>query len=51
MGTLLWLHGGGFVLGSVEADDHRAAILANGTGLAVLSVEYRLAPEHPTLLA
>ena len=47
LGTLLWLHGGGFVLGSIEADDHRAALLANGTGLAILSVEYRLAPEHP----
>jgi acetyl esterase len=47
VGVLLWLHGGGFVLGSVEGDDHRAALLANGTGMAVVSVEYRLAPEHP----
>ena len=47
LGVLLWLHGGGFVLGSVEADDYKAALLANRTDLAVVSVDYRLAPEHP----
>ena len=46
--SLLWLHGGGFVLGSVDADDRKAAILANQTEVvAVVSVAYSLAPESP----
>lgn len=46
-GTLVWAHGGGFVLGDVETDDATARALANATGWVVLSVDYRLAPEHP----
>ncbi|NNM00243.1 MAG: alpha/beta hydrolase, partial [Gammaproteobacteria bacterium] len=45
--ALLWMHGGGFVLGSIEFDDLMAAQFAKDTGTAIVSVEYRLAPEHP----
>jgi acetyl esterase/lipase len=44
---ILMIHGGGFVIGSVEAEHGRAAALAVGTGAVVVSVDYRLAPEHP----
>ncbi|WP_433378753.1 alpha/beta hydrolase [Actinoplanes sp. CA-142083] len=44
---LLWIHGGGFVLGDVEGDMPLATGLAEGAGAVVVSVEYRLAPEHP----
>lgn len=46
-GTLVWAHGGGFVLGDVETEDSTARALANASGCLVLSVDYRLAPEHP----
>ena len=46
-GVLVHLHGGGFVFHDVEVHDASARRLANRTGLAVLSVDYRLAPEHP----
>lgn len=46
-GVLLYLHGGGFVLGSPSSHRAIAARLARVTGLAVLSAHYRLAPEHP----
>jgi acetyl esterase len=45
--VLLHFHGGGFVSGSVELDDRRCARLASDVGCVVVSVEYRLAPEHP----
>ncbi len=45
--VILYLHGGGYVTGSIE--DHRmmCGLLANSTEAQVLSPEYRLAPEHP----
>jgi acetyl esterase len=45
--VIVWLHGGGWMLGSIET--YRAPVrrLANASGALVLSVEYRLAPEHP----
>ncbi len=41
------IHGGGFVIGSVEAEHAGAALTAIDTGAVVVSVDYRLAPEHP----
>jgi acetyl esterase len=41
------LHGGGWWMGSIETVDPMARELAHRTGFAVLSVGYRLAPEHP----
>jgi acetyl esterase/lipase len=45
--VLLWLHPGGFVIGSIAMDELMARALAAGVGCAVVSVNYRLAPEHP----
>jgi acetyl esterase len=44
-GLLVYLHGGAFFLGSLETHDSVARSLAEGTGLKVVSVGYRLAPE------
>src|SRR3954447_273405 len=44
---LVYFHGGGFYLGDVESADPICRRLANATGTAILSVGYRLAPEHP----
>ncbi len=44
--AFVYLHGGGWVLGSLDASDATCRRLANATGCAVLSVDYRLAPEH-----
>ncbi|GAA2041771.1 alpha/beta hydrolase [Agromyces tropicus] len=46
-GALLWIHGGGFVIGAAAQDDTWCARLAERLGVVVVSVEYRLAPEHP----
>ena len=45
--ALVWMHGGGWVLGNLELDDLMAAQLAKSVQCAVVSVDYRLAPEHP----
>lgn len=45
--ALLWIHGGGYVLGSVQGDDLKAKGMALALNCVVASVEYRLAPEHP----
>lgn len=44
-GILVYFHGGAFFLGSLETHDHIARALAKETGLKVVSVGYRLAPE------
>ncbi|MDO9454996.1 alpha/beta hydrolase [Nocardioides sp.] len=46
-GVVVHVHGGGFVFHDVEVHDAPARRLANRVGVAVLSVDYRLAPEHP----
>jgi acetyl esterase len=46
LGLLVFLHGGGWVLGNLDSHDNLCRILANSSGHAVLSVDYRLAPEH-----
>jgi acetyl esterase len=43
---LVWFHGGGFVLGSIASHDGVCRALAKQAGVTVVSVEYRLAPEH-----
>lgn len=43
---IVWAHGGGFALGSIDEIDSYARALALETGCAVASVDYRLAPEH-----
>jgi acetyl esterase len=45
--VLLYLHGGGFTIGSVHTHDIVCRELARLAGIAVLSVDYRLAPEYP----
>lgn len=46
-GVLVYFHGGGFVLGSIGLMDNVARELAHCSGATVISVGYRLAPEHP----
>lgn len=45
--ALLDIHGGGFVLGSIEMDHGTGVTLARQLDVVVATVEYRLAPEHP----
>jgi acetyl esterase len=45
--ALLYLHGGGFVIGGLETHDSLCRQLALRSGGAVLALDYRLAPEHP----
>jgi len=50
MGALpvtVFFHGGGWVFGSIASHDHMCRLLATGSGSLVVSVDYRLAPEHP----
>jgi acetyl esterase/lipase len=44
---LLWIHGGGYVVGSARANDFSCSDICRTLGITVVSVDYRLAPEHP----
>jgi acetyl esterase len=44
---IVFFHGGGFVIGSIDVYDAMCRMLANESGARVVSVDYRLAPEHP----
>ena len=44
---LIWIHGGGWVIGDLDTADATARALANRSGAVTVSVDYRLAPEHP----
>ena len=44
---LVYFHGGGFVVGGLDSHETACRLLARDSGVAVLSVDYRLAPEHP----
>jgi len=45
-GAIVWLHGGGFVMGDLETEHPWAVRVAGGSGAVVVSVGYRRAPEH-----
>jgi acetyl esterase/lipase len=45
--ALLWIHGGGYVIGSAQQDDQLCLRFSRKLGITVVSVDYRLAPEHP----
>ncbi len=45
--VLLYLHGGGYMLGGLESHDDICAEICDGAAVDVVSVHYRLAPEHP----
>ena len=47
LGTMLWFHGGGYVAASARTAIAPAANVARAAKVRVLSVDYRLAPEHP----
>ncbi len=45
--ALLWIHGGGYIMGNTGVNDRECCALAAQLGLTVVSVDYRLAPKHP----
>lgn len=45
--ALLWIHGGGYIIGDVSINDRECSELALSLGVLVVSVNYRLAPKHP----
>lgn len=46
-GALIWLHGGGFVMGDLDTEHPWAIRIADSAGAVVISVDYRRAPENP----
>jgi acetyl esterase len=47
LGVAVFFHGSGFVICDLDTHDHECRVLANRAGVIVVSVDYRLAPEHP----
>lgn len=46
-GTVVYFHGGGWVVGSIQSAESACRFIASTSRLEVISVDYRLAPEHP----
>jgi monoterpene epsilon-lactone hydrolase len=46
-GAVLYLHGGGYVIGSLDSHRHVAAEVGRASGARALAIDYRMAPEHP----
>ncbi|MFA5566078.1 MAG: alpha/beta hydrolase [Acidimicrobiia bacterium] len=46
-GVLMYIHGGGWVIGDLDTHDHTCRSLCDEAGVMVVSVDYRLAPENP----
>ena len=44
---MLWIHGGGYILGDLDVDDYNLRQMCVNTGCVILSTNYRLAPEDP----
>jgi acetyl esterase len=47
VGGFVWLHGGGWCVGDLDGFDRVCRSLCNASGAVVVSIDYRLAPEHP----
>jgi len=45
-GVMVSFHGGGWVTGKLDSDEHKSHVLARASGVAIVSVDYRMAPEH-----
>lgn len=45
--VLLWIHGGGYIIGNPEIDESRCIQFVREAGIVVVSVDYRLAPKYP----
>ncbi len=46
-GLLIYFHGGGWIIGDLDLEDSALRIISNESGVKLLSVDYRMAPEHP----
>lgn len=46
-GGIVYFHGGGYVIGSIETHEGVCRLLANASGAQVFSIDYRMGPEHP----
>ncbi|MEU9689054.1 alpha/beta hydrolase [Amycolatopsis japonica] len=45
--AFVWIHGGGWTIGSIDENEVASRAVCNAAGVAVVAVDYRLAPEHP----
>jgi acetyl esterase len=45
--TMAFFHGGGFVIGNIDTHEDQARLICRDAGVVLVSVDYRLAPEHP----